>query len=365
MNLSGVCLAGLSFALAFGLKAETAGTFDWRDGKPFVLSGTMVCETRDGLVAPADRPGDFRYEIVAKGPGKLSVRFERHVDGKVLPVYGAGANFVLSGREKTCTAEHTVPAGAWDALVLTGENIEVASVKVTPLERREAPELMRTADGQPVKDRTTWEKTRRREIRELFENEIYGRRPAERPARLSFAAAEPDKVMMDGKAVRKRVRITSVGPYGTNAFAVTAFVPVNRKPAPAFLLVCNRPPHKNIDPDRKEKSEFWPAEEIVDRGYAAVAFFNGDVTTDARWDFTNGVYGVVNQNGAVCAWKPKSVDCAFVGNLVGWRQCGQDHEMGKTQWRQWFTRCRFTDNLSHGLYTNKRAASRTKLGFQN
>ena len=70
--------------------------------------------------------------------------------------------------------------------------------------------------------------------------------------------------------------------------------------------------------------------------------------------FTNGVYGVVNQNGAVCAWSPKSVDCAFVGNRTGWRQCGQDHEMGTTKWQQRFSRCRFTDNLYHGLYTNKR-----------
>ena len=256
--------------------------------------------SKERLVASTDLPGDFRCEIVAKGPGKLCVRFERHVDGKVIPVYGAGANFVLSGREKTCTAEHTVPAGAWDALVLTGENIEVSSVKVAPLERREAPELMRTADGRPVKDLATWEKTRRREIRELFENEIYGRRPAERPARLSFAAAEPDRVMMDGKAVRKRIRVSYGDRCGDSSFVVTAFVPsaaTREKPAPAFLLICNRDPKKNLDPERQVKSGFWPAEQIVDRGYAAVAFFNGDVTTDARWDFTNGVYGVFQKAG--------------------------------------------------------------------
>ena len=129
-----------------------------------------------------------------------------------------------------------------------------------------------------------------------FEHNEFGRRPDMTLKASRFEAIEPDKVMMDGKAVRKRVRITSVGPYGTNAFAVTAFVPVNRKPAPAFLLVCNRPPHKNIDPDRKEKSEFWPAEEIVDRGYAAVAFYNGEVALDG----TNGL-----ATGAIaCFTKP-------------------------------------------------------------
>lgn len=300
MVLRGVCLVGLSVLWTLGVKAEIAGTFDWRDVKPFVLSGKAVCETKEGLVAPADRPCDLHYEIVAKGPGKLSVRFERHIDGKVLPAYGSGADFVLSGREKTCTAEHTVPAGAWDALVLSGEGVTVASVKVTPLARKEAPELMRTADGRPVKNLTMWEKTRRREIRELFENEIYGRRPAERPARLSFAAEGPDKVMMDGKAVRRRVRVSYGDRCGDLSFVVTAFVPASatrEKPAPAFLLICNRDPKKNLDPERQVKSGFWPAEQIVDRGYAAVAFFNGDVTTDACWDFTNGVYGVFQKAG--------------------------------------------------------------------
>ena len=34
---------------------------------------------------------------------------------------------------------------------------------------------------------------------------------------------------------------------------------------------------ENIDPTRKAKSEFWPAEEVISRGYAIAAFFVGDV----------------------------------------------------------------------------------------
>ena len=240
----------------------------------------MVCRTKDGLVASVNSPCDLRYDIVAKGPGKLSVRFERHIDGKVFPAYGSGADFVLSGQEKTCTAEHTVPAGAWDALVLTGENIKVSSVKVTPLVRRETPELMRTVDGRPVKDLTTWETTRRREIKSFFLKEIYGCRPAERPARLSFAAAEPDKVMMDGKAVRKRIRCTYRGPYGESGFTFTAFVPRQEKPAPAFLLICNRALAQYADPYRTTESEFFPVGEIVGRGYAAIVFKNTEFGLD-------------------------------------------------------------------------------------
>lgn len=167
-----------------------------------------------------------------------------------------------------------------------------AARRVAPTD---VPELMKTDDGRPVADRATWERVRRPEIRETFLRELYGKRPVERPSDLSFAAEGPDRVMMDGQAVRKRIRVSYGGPYGKSSFVLTAFIPAGAtaaKPAPAFLLICNRDPKKNLDPDRVEKSGFWPAEQIVARGYAALAFFNGDLARDGAWDFTNGVFGV-------------------------------------------------------------------------
>ena len=92
---------------------------------------------------------------------------------------------------------------------------------------------------------------------------------------------------MDGKAVRKLVDITYSGPCGRLTFRATAFIPKSAKPSPAFVLICNRSPKTNggvnpIDPERKQKSGFWPAEEIVRRGYAAVTFYNGDVAPDDK-----------------------------------------------------------------------------------
>ena len=124
----------------------------------------------------------------------------------------------------------------------------------------------------------------------FLENE-YGVRPkaAEKP-KVSFAALEPDTTTMDGAAVRKRIRITTVGPYGTHAFDATAFIPARAaKPAPSFLLICNRNPDENIDPTRTRKSDFWPAEEIVRRGYAAITFYNGDVAPDCAIGNTEGI----------------------------------------------------------------------------
>ena len=144
------------------------------------------------------------------------------------------------------------------------------------------PPLLKTFAGKEVKDRATWEKVRAPEVRKFFLENMYGRRPAEaeRPP-VSFANEGADKVMMDGTALRKRVRVTSKGPFGEHTFTFTAFIPTAAKgPVPAFLLICNRDPNENIDPERVQRTEFWPAEEIVARGYAALAFWNADVAPD-------------------------------------------------------------------------------------
>ena len=159
-------------------------------------------------------------------------------------------------------------------------------------EPKDVPELMTTFKGEKVTTREQWKKVRAPELLAEFTREEYGRRPVERPKTLSFAAAEPDAVMMDGKAIRKRVRVSYGGKYGTNEFTFTAFIPRQEQPAPAFILICNRSAAENIDPTREKKSDFWPAEQIVARGYAAIAFWNGDIAPDCNRGLSEGVFAV-------------------------------------------------------------------------
>ena len=81
----------------------------------------------------------------------------------------------------------------------------------------------------------------REEIVAFFADNEFGRRPkeAEKPPLLKFEKISDDKLMPDGKMVRKQVRIVYGGSCGTNSFPVTAFVPAGAKgPVPAFLLIC-------------------------------------------------------------------------------------------------------------------------------
>ena len=172
------------------------------------------------------------------------------------------------------------------------------------------PALLKCADGTQVTSKAQWESKRRGEILELFKTHVYGRNLVEKPADLKFEALTPDKEMMDGKALRKRVKVSFSGPGGKHSFVFTAFIPKSKKPSPAFVLICNRG-YENIDPDRIEKSPFWPAEQIVDRGYAALAFKNAELDPDFDDGWTNGIHQIFQPD-------PKQRKSDSWGTLAAW-----------------------------------------------
>ena len=141
----------------------------------------------------------------------------------------------------------------------------------------------------------------REEIVTFFTDNEFGRRPkeAEKPPLLKFEKISDDKLMPGGKMVRKQVRVVYGGSFGTNSFPVTAFVPADAKgPVPAFLLICNRDYKENCDPEREKKSPFFPVEEIVKRGFAAVSFYTWDVAPDYNTGNTKGVFEAFEKPGA-------------------------------------------------------------------
>jgi hypothetical protein len=172
------------------------------------------------------------------------------------------------------------------------------------------PELLKMQSGEKVSTPEQW-KARRGELLEVFRSQVYGRNAVERPESLKFKVTETDPKAMDGKATRKAVTISYAGAGGEGTIHLVLFVPNERtKPAPAFVLLCNRPA-ENIDPTREKKSAFWPAEQIVARGYAAAAFLVADVDEDKDDNFKGGVHGIFDPKdkargpdawGTIAAW---------------------------------------------------------------
>ena len=172
----------------------------------------------------------------------------------------------------------------------------------------ELPPLLKDDNGQTITTTAQWAK-RRAKLLDLFRNELYGHSP-ERPQDEWFEIVKIDRQAMDGAATLKLVNIHLGTKPGAPVIHLNLFIPNNRtKPAPAFLLICNRD-RSNIDPTRKIKSDFWPAEQIVARGYAAASFFNGDVAPDKYDGFTTGIHAYLqnpaarkfNSWGTIAAW---------------------------------------------------------------
>lgn len=150
------------------------------------------------------------------------------------------------------------------------------------------PEVLKTASGKEVSSRKMWEEVRRPEIIKLFEDNIYGQMPKDYDS-IRYTLKSEDKAAMAGKAKLKEVAIRVYRNKKSVQINVVMFVPNNaKKPAPVFVLINNRG-KDNTDPTRKIKSGFWPAEMVVDSGYAVAAFHVSDLAPDNKDTFVNGV----------------------------------------------------------------------------
>jgi len=164
---------------------------------------------------------------------------------------------------------------------------------------------------------------------DTFLTEVYGRRPVERPESLSFETLYPTETFTKATrgidAVRKVVRCRYRGPYGEDSFRIVSFQPTDlKKPVPAFLFICNRDPGRFADLSRATRDEFFPAEDIVARGYAAVCIWNEEIAPDgydAEIPFRHGVFRCFEKPGekrAADAWGTLSAWAWGASRALDW-----------------------------------------------
>jgi hypothetical protein len=170
------------------------------------------------------------------------------------------------------------------------------------------PDPLTALDGRKIATAEEWKTIRRPEVLELFRKHVYGRVP-DASFEKSVKVVRKDSAAMDGAATLKEVDVAIARGARSLTIRVVLFVPNKAPaPAPAFLLICNRPP-ENFDPTRQKKSEFWPAEEAIARGYAIAAFHNADVDPDKHDGFKDGIHGLLDGAerppdawGTIAAW---------------------------------------------------------------
>lgn len=149
------------------------------------------------------------------------------------------------------------------------------------------PDALRRSDGEAITTIGEWE-AQREELLESFRTHVYGRRPGP-PDSLRFELLQEDRTALAGEATLRRVAIHSLHQGRDHTFELTLFLPNHPAGAsPVFLLLNNRPP-TNTDPTRGERSEFWPVEEVIARGFGIAAIQNNQLAPDDSARFQDGV----------------------------------------------------------------------------
>lgn len=202
--------------------------------------------------------------------------------------------------------------GSWHASEETVERLSKGQTEFNYHEEKvpsyTLPDPLTALSGKKVRNARKWTGFRRGEILELFRKNVYGRVP-ETPYQKSFKVVSEDKNAMEGAATLRQVDITITADGRSLDIHLTMFVP-NKvpKPVPVYLLIDNRGP-ANIDATRQVKSEFWPAEEVIGRGYAIAVFRNADVDPDNFDEFKDGIHGLLDRGvrppdawGTLAAW---------------------------------------------------------------
>ena len=175
----------------------------------------------------------------------------------------------------------------------------------------ELPAILRASDGTTVASVDQWQQ-RRAEILNIFREDMYGHRPG-LPDELTFEVISEDGMAMEGAATLRMVEIHSTHEGRQHKFELILFLPNKTdKPVPVFLLMNNRSPD-NTDPTRQEISGFWPAEQVIKRGYGIAAIQNSDLAPDDTEEFLEGIIRLFE--GDVAA-EDRSPDAC--GALAAW-----------------------------------------------
>ncbi len=199
------------------------------------------------------------------------------------------------------------------------------------------PDPLVTEDGKKVQNRRDWRRDRRPELLALFESQVYGTAPG-RPEDLRFEVREEDRAALDGKALRRQVRIYfseapapfmdlllylpagASGPVPT-FLGLNFFGNQTIHPDPAIFLAeswlrnsedFGITDHRATEASRGVRVSRWPVERILERGYGLATVYYGDIDPDYDDGFQNGVHPLsyeagqsqpaADEWGSIAAW---------------------------------------------------------------
>lgn len=190
--------------------------------------------------------------------------------------------------------------------------------KVPPYE---LPEILRLADGTPVRTAGQWA-VRRAEILGLFEEQVYGIAPPA-PEGLRFTVLEEDGAALGGLARRRQVRIDFGAAGDGPSMELLLYTPAAATARVGVFLGLNFGGNQTVHADpairvtegwvrnrgegvqgnrateesRGASAGRWQIERILERGYGVATAYCGDLDPDFDDGFRNGVHALAPPQG--------------------------------------------------------------------
>ena len=165
------------------------------------------------------------------------------------------------------------------------------------------PPLLVNAQGRPVTTPEEWMNIRRPEILAMFGNLVYGCIPSpSSPLKTTFDVEKEDTEFMDGKAIRKDIRLRFENDKGKANMLVLLFLPkATKKPVPVILKHSfnNTRSHDfNVSKDRKDRlRNGWPLGKMLDRGFGFCAVYQQDLVGHNETGFLKGIHPLFYRDG--------------------------------------------------------------------
>lgn len=192
----------------------------------------------------------------------------------------------------------------------------VANYDESKIPEYQLPDPLTTAAGQRVTSVAEWNEIRRPELLRLFREHVYGRAPE--PCKISHKEISKKDDAIDGKAIRREVDVFFGESSDAHSMRLLIYTPKKSTVPVGGFLTLNFQGNHSVDSDRSislgdrwmrdrrngtvkndratEKargcaSSRWPMEMIIDRGYALVTIYYGDIDPDFDDGFSNGIHG--------------------------------------------------------------------------
>ena len=211
------------------------------------------------------------------------------------------------------------------------QNVNYDEAKIPPYN---LPDILTGVNGKKISTTQQWE-FNRPALLQLFAENVYGVTPAI-STKFHSKLLETNSTALGGKAIRKQILITFDDYPQLKGINILLYIPKNVIPAPVFVglnfegnhSISNDPtvfltqnwmvdfqknPERVKDNKALEASrgkavvESWPAEMIIDKGFAMATAYYGDIEPDHAEGWKSGLRGTIGmtndqQWSAMGAW---------------------------------------------------------------